>query len=81
MCAIKRNLKLRDYKKWLKASQIENITNYLKKKKTDADSLNEIKKYKKVILKTEQRFKSEGHDFTEEINEIPVSLNDDKKCN
>ena len=81
MCAIKRNLKLRDYKKWLKASQIENITNYLKKKKTDADSLNEIKKYKKVILKTEQRFKSEGHVFTEEINEIPVSLNDDKKCN
>ena len=81
MCAIKRNLKLRDYKKWLKASQIENITNYIKKKKTDADSLNEIKKYKKVILKTEQRFKSEGHVFTEEINEIPVSLNDDKKCN
>ena len=81
MCAIKRNLKLRDYKKWLKASQIENITNYLKKKKTDADSLNKIKKYKKVILKTEQRFKSEGHVFTEEINEIPVSLNDDKKCN
>ena len=81
MCAIKRNLKLRDYTKWLKASQIENITNYLKKKKTDADSLNEIKKYKKVILKTEQRFKSEGHVFTEEINEIPVSLNDDKKCN
>ena len=81
MCAIKRNLKLRDYKKWLKASQIENITNYLKTKKTDADSLNEIKKYKKVILKTEQRFKSEGHVFTEEINEIPVSLNDDKKCN
>ena len=81
MCAIKRNLKLRDYKKWLKASQIENITNYLKKKKTDADSLNEIKKYKKVILKTQQRFKSEGHVFTEEINEIPLSLNYDKKCN
>ena len=79
MCAIERNIKLRDYKKWLKTSQIENITNYLKKKKTD--SVNEIKKYKKVILKTQQRFKSEGHVFTEEINEIPLSLNYDKKCN
>ena len=79
MCAIERNIKLRDYKKWLKTSQIENITNYLKKKKTD--SVNEIKKYKKVILKTQQRFKSEGHVFPEEINEIPLSLNYDKKCN
>ena len=56
MCAIERNIKLRDYKKWLKTSQIENITNYLKKKKTD--SVNEIKKYKKVILKTQQRFRA-----------------------
>ena len=79
MCAIERNIKLRDYKKWLETSQIENITNYLKKKKTD--SVNEIKKYKKVILKTQQRFKSEGYVFTEEINEIPLSLNYDKKCN
>ena len=79
MCAIERNIKLRDYKKWLKTSQIENITNYLKKKKTD--SVNEIKKYKKVILKTQQRFKSEGHVFTEEINKIPLSLDDDKKWN
>ena len=32
-CVIKRNLKFRDYKKWLKASQIENKINYLEKKK------------------------------------------------
>ena len=31
-CFIKRNLKFRDYKKWLKASQIENKINYLEKK-------------------------------------------------
>ena len=32
-CVIKRNLKLRDCKKWLKSSQIENEINYLEKKK------------------------------------------------
>ena len=31
-CFIKRNLKFRDYKKWLNASQIENKINYLEKK-------------------------------------------------
>ena len=33
----------------------------LEKKKFDADSLKEITKYKKVILKTQQRFKSERY--------------------
>ena len=32
-CVIKRNLKFRDYKKCLKASQIENKINYLENKK------------------------------------------------
>ena len=32
-CVIKRNLKFRDCKKWLKSSQIENEINYLEKKK------------------------------------------------
>ena len=32
-CVIKRNLKFRDCKKWLKASQIENEIKYLEKKK------------------------------------------------
>ena len=32
-CVIKQNLKFRDCKKWLKASQIENEINYLEKKK------------------------------------------------
>ena len=56
-CVIKRNLKLRDYKICLKASQIENIINYLEKKEIDPDSLKEITKCEKVILKTQQQFK------------------------
>ena len=37
-------------------------------------------KNKKLILKTQQMFKSERHNvFTEEINKIALSLNDDKR--
>ena len=33
-----------------------------------------------IILKSQQRFKSEGHDvYTEEVNKIPLSSNDDKR--
>ena len=39
----------------------------------------EIVKKNKPILKTQQRFKSEKHNvFTEEINKIALSSNDDK---
>ena len=48
---IKRKLKFKDYKKCLKASQIENIINYLEKKEIDVDSLKEITKCKKLILR------------------------------
>ena len=52
----------------------------LEKKKIDADSLKEITKYKKVILKTQQRFESERHNvFIKEINKIALSSNDDKR--
>ena len=79
-CIIKRKLTFKDYKKCLKSAQIENKINYLGKNKIDADSLKEITKYNKVILKTQQRFKSERHnDFTEEINKITVRSNDDKR--
>ena len=65
-CVIKRKPKFRDYKKYLKASRIEKIMNYLEKKEIDADSFKEIIKYKKVILKIQQRLKSERHNvFTE----------------
>ena len=76
-CVIKRNLKFRDYKKCLKASQMENEINYLEKKKADVDCLKEDKREfvkNKLILKTQQRFKSESHNvFTEVVNKIALS--------
>ena len=82
-CVIKSNLKFRDYKNCLKASQVENKINYLVNKKIDVDCLKEDKKEfvkNKLILKTQQRFKSERHNvFTEVINKIALSSSDDKK--
>ena len=46
--------------------------NYLEKNKIDV----------KLILKTQEIFKSEKHNvFIEEINKIVLSSSDDKKCN
>ena len=42
--AIKRKHEFQDYKNCLEAVQKERKTNYLRKKKTDVDSLNKIKK-------------------------------------
>ena len=62
-----------------KSISIWNIMNYSEKKEIDPNSLREIAKYEKVVLKTQQIFKSEGLNvFTEEISKI-ASLNDDKK--
>ena len=69
-CVIKRNLNFRDCEICLKASQIENKINYLEKKKTDVDCLKEDKKEfvkNKLILKTQQRFKSERRNVFTEI--------------
>ena len=57
---------------------------HLEKNKTDTDSLKKNhKKFlrnNKSILKTQQRFKIERHNFfTEEINKIVLSSNDDKR--
>ena len=67
----------------MEATQLKNKINHLENNKFDLDS---IKKYKefirnnKVILKTQQRFRSEKHNvFTEEINKIALSSNDDKR--
>ena len=32
-----------------------------------------------IVLKSQQRFKSERHEYTEEINKIALSSNDDKR--
>ena len=46
----------------------------------DVDSCKELVKNNKLILKPQQRFKSERHNvFTEEINKIALSSNDDKR--
>ena len=77
---MKRKLKFQDYKDCLEAVQIENKINHLKKNKTDVDSLKEFIKNNKLILKTQQIFKSERHNvFTEEINKIILSSNYDKR--
>ena len=65
-------------------TQIERKINHLIKKKIDVDSLKEDQrefvKNNKLILKTQQRFKSEGHHvFTEEINKIALSSIVDKR--
>ena len=43
-CVVRTNLKFRDYKKCLKASQIQNKINYLEMTKTAVDCLKEDKK-------------------------------------
>ena len=68
----------------LKASQIINIVNYLEKKEINVDCLKEHQRRfvdkNKLILKTQQRFKSERHHiFAEEITEIALGSNDDKR--
>ena len=83
-CVIKRKLKFQDYKNCSEAAQIENEINHLEKNKFDVDSLKEDKKEfiknNKLILKIQQRFRSEKHNvFTEEINKIALSSNDDKR--
>ena len=69
---IKRELKFEDYKHCLEATQLENKTNQLGKNK-------EFIKNSKLILKSQQRFRSEKHKvFTEKFNKIALSASDDK---
>ena len=79
----KKNLKFRDYKKYLKVSQIEKKINNLEKKKIDVYCLKEDRKgfvRNELISKTQQGFKSERHNvFTEVINKIALSSSSDKR--
>ena len=87
MCHKKNKIKFHDHKNCLKATQIINTVNYVEKNGIDVDSFKKDKNiYKKdfiknkLILKTQQRFKSERHNvFTEEGNKIALSSNDDKR--
>ena len=79
----KKELKFENNKNYLEATQLENKINYLEENQIDVDIIlknhKELIKNNKVILQTQQRFKSERHVFTEKINKIAVSLNDDKR--
>ena len=81
---MKRKLKFQDYKNCLEAAQIENKINYLEKNNIDWDSLREDQKEftrnNEIILKTQQRFRSQKHNvFTDKIKKIALSSNDDKR--
>ena len=82
-CVIKRKLKFGNYKNCLEATQPKNRVKYIEKNKINIDSLKktqrEFIRNNKLILQTQQRFKSESHVFAEEINKISLSSNDDKR--
>ena len=70
----------------METTQLDYKTNYLEKNKIDIDILKkdhqEFIKNNKLILKTQQRFKSQRNNlFNEEIIKIAFSSNQDEKCN
>ena len=81
----KNKLKFEECKHCLEATQLENEINQLEKNKFDVDNLRKnhkkfIKKNNKLILKSQQRFRSEKHDIiTEEVNRIALIASDDKR--
>ena len=82
-CIIKRKLKSENCKNCLDATKLENKIKYLENNKINIASLEKSPKdfirNNKLILKTRHRFKSERHNvYTEEINKVALSLNDNK---
>ena len=68
----------------LQAAQIENKINHLEKNEIVLNSSKEDKKEfvknNKLILKIQEKLRSETHNvFTEEIKKIALSSNDDKR--
>ena len=60
----KKNLKFQDYKNCLEAAQFENKISHFEKNKIEVDSLKKYHKkfiQNKLILKTQQRFRSQEH--------------------
>ena len=80
MFIIKTKLKFKDDKNCLEAAAIEIKINHLEKNRTYVDSLKEFKKTNKLILKKQQRFRSQRRNaFTEEINKIALNSNHGKR--
>ena len=80
-CVMKRKLKFENYKNCLEATQLENKINYLEKNEIHIDSIKEfIKNNKSKIIKNTAKVEIwKEHCFTEEINKIALSSNDDKR--
>ena len=83
-CVLKRKLKFQGYKNCSEAAQIENKTIHLDENIINIDSLKKDKKEfiqnNKLVLKAQQRLRSERHNvFTEEVNKIALRSNDDKR--
>ena len=81
-CAINRTLKFKNYKNCSEETQLGNRIKYLEKNKINIVLQNHKKfiRSNKSILKTQQRFKRERYNvFTEKINKIALSSNDDKR--
>ena len=77
-CVINRKIKFENCKNCLEATQLENKINYQEKNEINVDIFKEdhkgFIKNNKLILNTQQRFKSESHAaFTEKINKIGSS--------
>ena len=78
------NLHLKIINTQLEAAQIENKIYHLEKNEIVLNSSKEDKKEfvknNKLILKTQEKFRSETHNvFTEENKKIALSSNDDKR--
>ena len=80
-CVIRRKLLFENYKSCLEAIQFENNINHLENNKININSL--YKNYREFVRnnsKTQNRFKSEKRNvFTEEIDNIALSSNHDKR--
>ena len=69
---------------FLEVTQLENKINQLEKNKVGVDSLREnhkeFIKNNKLILKSQQKFRSKKHNvFIEKVNKTALSANDDKR--
>ena len=75
--AVIKKLKIQNYKNCLEPAQNKSKINQLQTNKIHENCLQDFVKNNKVIMK---RFKSERHNvFTDEINNIALSSNDDKR--
>ena len=79
-------MKFEYYGSFLQVSQFENKIKYIEKNRANVKGPMENHKHfiknNKLISKPQENLKSKMHNvFTEEINKIALSSNDEKNCN